>query len=159
MNWHHVASCHYHLLLYRSFTLLLYIVEGNVSLFYESFSLAAWVEMFFFFSWRDSPPSGPWSSPHSREFLWFLDHTQWHNTVGRTPLDEWSAGHRDLYLETHNTHNRQTSMPLHGIRTHDLSMWVAVDLHLRPGHWDQHELRCTILISAHKTYEISVNQK
>ena len=48
MNWHHVASCHYHLLLYRSFTLLLYIVEGNFSLFYESFSLAAWVEMFFF---------------------------------------------------------------------------------------------------------------
>ena len=32
-------------------------------------------------------------------------------TVGRTPLDEWSAHRRDLYLTTHNTHNRQTSMP------------------------------------------------
>ena len=31
-------------------------------------------------------------------------------TVGRTPLDEWSARRRDLYLTTHNTHNRQTSM-------------------------------------------------
>ena len=31
--------------------------------------------------------------------------------VGRTPLDEWSARRRDLYLTTHNTHNRQTSMP------------------------------------------------
>jgi hypothetical protein len=41
----------------------------------------------------------------------FLDHTQWHTTVGRTPLDEWSAHCRDLYLKTHNTHNRQTSMP------------------------------------------------
>ena len=44
-------------------------------------------------------------------FLRFLDHTQRRNTVGRTPLDEWSARRRDLYLTTHNTHNRQTSMP------------------------------------------------
>jgi hypothetical protein len=33
-----------------------------------------------------------------------------HTTLGRTPLDEWSARRRDLYLTTHNTHNRQTSM-------------------------------------------------
>jgi hypothetical protein len=32
-------------------------------------------------------------------------------TVSRTPLDEWSACRRDLYLTTHNIHNRQTSMP------------------------------------------------
>ena len=41
----------------------------------------------------------------------FLDHTQRRSTVGRTPLDKWSAHNRDLYLTTHNTHNRQTSMP------------------------------------------------
>ena len=52
------------------------------------------------------PPSGP-GPPHSRGFL---DHTQRRATVGRTPLDEWSACHRDLYLTTHNIHNRQTSM-------------------------------------------------
>ena len=40
----------------------------------------------------------------------FLYHTR-HTTVGRTPLDEWSACRRDLYLTTHNTYNRQTSMP------------------------------------------------
>ena len=34
-----------------------------------------------------------------------------HNTVGRTPLDEWPARRRDPYLTTHNIHNRQTSMP------------------------------------------------
>jgi len=34
-----------------------------------------------------------------------------HNTVARTPLDEWSDRRRDLYLTTHNTHDRQTSMP------------------------------------------------
>jgi hypothetical protein len=32
-----------------------------------------------------------------------------HTTIGRTPLDEWSARRRDLYLTTHNTHKRQTS--------------------------------------------------
>jgi hypothetical protein len=41
-------------------------------------------------------------------FFRFPDHTQWHTTVGRTPLDEWSACCRDFYL---TTHNRQTSMP------------------------------------------------
>ena len=44
-------------------------------------------------------------------FLRFLYHTQRRIIVGRTPLDEWSAPRRDLYLTTHNTHNRQTSMP------------------------------------------------
>ena len=43
-------------------------------------------------------------------FLMFLDHTQRRTTVGRTPLDEWSAHRRDLCLTTHDTHNRQISM-------------------------------------------------
>jgi hypothetical protein len=38
----------------------------------------------------------------------FLYHTQGRTTVGRTPLDEWSVCRRDLYLTTHNTHNRHT---------------------------------------------------
>jgi hypothetical protein len=33
------------------------------------------------------------------------------DTRGRSPLDEWSARRRDLYLKTHDTHNRQTPMP------------------------------------------------
>ena len=61
---------------------------------------------FFFLLWRCDPTRVMASS-----FLMFLDHTQWRTTVGRTPLDEWSARRRDLYLTTHNTHNRQTSMP------------------------------------------------
>ena len=59
-----------------------------------------------FFLWRWNPTRVMASS-----FLRFLDHTQRRITVGRTPLDEWSARRRDLYLTTHNTHNRQTSMP------------------------------------------------
>ena len=76
---------------------------------------------------------------HEDFFLWFLDHTLRHTTVGRTPLDEWSHRRRDLYLTTHNTHYRQTSMPPGGIRTHDLSRRLAVDLGLRPrDHWEGH---------------------
>jgi len=43
-------------------------------------------------------------------FMRFLDDTQRHITVGRTHLDECSARRRDLYLTTHNTHYRQTSI-------------------------------------------------
>jgi len=60
----------------------------------------------FFPLWRCGPTRAMASS-----FFRFLDHTQRHITVGRTPLDEWSARRRDLYLTTHNTRNRQTSMP------------------------------------------------
>jgi hypothetical protein len=61
------------------------------------------------FLWRCDPTRVMASS-----FLRFLDYTQRRTTVGRTPLDEWSARRRDLYLTTHNTHNRQTSVPLLG---------------------------------------------
>jgi hypothetical protein len=43
-------------------------------------------------------------------FVFSLDHSQTHTTVGGTPLDEGSAGHRDFYLTT-QTLTRQTSMP------------------------------------------------
>ena len=33
------------------------------------------------------------------------------STDGRTPLGEWSARSRDLYLTTHNSHKRQTCIP------------------------------------------------
>ena len=65
----------------------------------------------FFFLWRCDP-----TQVMTSLFLRFLDHTQWCTTVGRTPLDKWSAHCRDLYLKTHNTHNRQTSMPPVGFK-------------------------------------------
>ena len=63
------------------------------------------MSLFLCFLWLRDPTRAMASS-----FLRFLDHTQRRTTVGRTPLDEWSARHRDLYLTTHNTHNRQTPM-------------------------------------------------
>jgi len=50
-------------------------------------------------------------APHwarASSFTRFLDHTQRCTTVGRTPLNEWSARRRDLYLTTHNTQNRHS---------------------------------------------------
>ena len=41
----------------------------------------------------------------------FVDHIQWRITICRTPLDERSARLKYLNLTTHNTHDRQTSMP------------------------------------------------
>jgi hypothetical protein len=48
--------------------------------------------------------------PRPRHFKTLHDHTDRHITFGRTPLDEEPARRRDLYLTTHNTHKRQTSM-------------------------------------------------
>ena len=70
-------------------------------------------------------------------FLMFLDHTRRRTTVGRTHLDEWSARRRDLYLTTHDTHNRQISMPPVGFEptisaaAHLLRSWVRIP----PGTW------------------------
>ena len=73
-----------------------------------------------FFFWRNSPK---WATASS--FLRFLDHTQRRTAVGRTPLYEWSARRRDLYLTTHNTHKRQTSMPPAGFEpTIPASEWL-----------------------------------
>jgi hypothetical protein len=49
-----------------------------------------------------------WASSFRRGFM--ITHFR-HTTVGRTPLDEGPARSRDLYLTSHNTHKRQTSMP------------------------------------------------
>ena len=69
-------------------------------------------------------------------FTNFLDQTQWRTTDGRTPLDEWSAHRRYLYLTIHNTQNKH--LCIGGIRTHNLSRRAAADLRLRPrGHLDR----------------------
>jgi hypothetical protein len=72
-------------------------------------------------------------------FLRFRDHTQWHNTDGRTPLDEWSARRRDLYL-TNTQHSQQTNIHAPGgIQTLNPIRRAAADPRLRPlGHWDRH---------------------
>jgi hypothetical protein len=60
---------------------------------------------YYYFLWPCSPAQDMVSS-----FTRVLDHTPRRAPVGRTPPEKWSARRRDLYLITHNTHNRQTSM-------------------------------------------------
>jgi len=53
-------------------------------------------------------------TPVGQGFLIFEDsrsHSVRQSTLGRIPLYEWSARRTDLYLITHNTHNRLTSKP------------------------------------------------
>jgi hypothetical protein len=60
-----------------------------------------------FLSYGSTAPRGPRPPHYSR----FRDHR-----LGRTPLDEWPVRRRDLYLTTHNTRKRQTSMPPAGFK-------------------------------------------
>jgi hypothetical protein len=70
-------------------------------------------------------------------YLHLIAHMR-HTTVGRTPLDEESARRRDLYLTTHNTHNRQRSMPPAGFEPRNPSKRSAADPRLTTlGHWDR----------------------
>ena len=82
-------------------------------------------------------PSGP-GPPHSRGF--YITHNDAPQSVGLlwTPLGEWTALHRDLYLTTYNTYNRQTSMLPVGFEPNNLSRRAPAGLRLRPrGHWDR----------------------
>jgi len=70
-------------------------------------------------------PGGP-GPPHSRGFTITLTHP----TLGRTPLDRWSARRRDLYLTKHNTHEKYWRAG--GIRTRNPGKRAAAEPRLRP---------------------------
>jgi hypothetical protein len=70
------------------------------------YRIVLWVLWCLFVFWRDSTQ---WTRASS--FTRFLDHSQRRTTVGMTPLDEWSARRRDLYLTTHNTTDRHPCPP------------------------------------------------
>jgi hypothetical protein len=69
-----------------------------------------------FFAHGPTVPSGPGPARY-RGFTIILRHT----TLGRTPLDGWSARRRDLYLTTHNTHKRQICVPRVGFESRILA--------------------------------------
>ena len=74
------------------------------------------IYLFYFFLLALQPPLGvvfysPLVGFLASSLARFLDHTHRRATFGRTPLNEWWIRRRDLYLTTHNTHNRQISLP------------------------------------------------
>jgi len=75
-------------------------VERNCVLLELQCQLFACILCLFVYFWRDSPQ---WASSFTR----FLYHTR-RTTVGRTPLDEWSARRRDLPDNTQ--HSQQTDI-------------------------------------------------
>jgi hypothetical protein len=82
-----------------------------------------------------APTASSWPAPHYRGFTITLRHT----TFGTTPLNEWSAWRRDLYLTTHNTYKRQTSTPPAGFEPANPASERPQTHTLRQrGHWDRH---------------------
>ena len=79
-------------------------------------------------------------------FWRFLVYTQIHTTIGRIPQDEGSARRGGLTI--HNNHNRQTSMPLAGLKPAiPASDRPAADPRLRPlDQWESPtSLLCKII--------------
>ena len=85
-----------------------------------------------------SSSSSSWHKSQTRvrasSFSTFLYHTQWHITVGRTPLDEGSARRRQ--------HSQETDFhACRGVWTRNPSKWSDVNPRLRPlGHWDHQQV-------------------
>jgi hypothetical protein len=103
--------------------LVVHLNKSNVS-------VNTWYTVIIFYCTTVS--SGP-QLPHYLGFMITLKHT----TLTTTLMDECSVQHRDLYLTTHNIHNRQAPMPPSGIQTRKPSKRAAVDPHFRPcSHWD-----------------------
>jgi len=85
--------------------------------------------------WRNSPPppSGP-RPPYFRGFMITLRHS----TVGRNPLDEWSARRKCLYLSSTQHHNRHTFMSPAGFEPTVAKSKRSQTRRLRPhGRWDR----------------------
>ena len=81
------------------------------------------VQIFFYLAQQSPPPPSSGPGPTGRPpFTKFLDHTQRRTAVGSTPLEEWPARCRDLYL-INNTHIKH--LCLGGIRIHHLSRRAA----------------------------------
>ena len=80
-----------------------------------------------------------------------------HATLGRTPLVERSSRHRDLYLITHNTQKRQTSMLPPRFELNP-SKRAAADPRLRTrGHWDRHMLKFSTKFGSKKASQVESN--
>jgi len=102
------------------------------------------IENLYLVTWSDSKlvhictvMNVQWAS----SFTKFLDHIR-HTTVGRSPLGEWSARRRDLYLTTHNTHSRQTSTWQHTTLTTDRPL---------PDN-TQHSQKTDLYLTTHNTH-------
>jgi hypothetical protein len=117
------------------------ITSINFSWHYSDKILVAIKTFLLLLVWHNCP-----TRARAASLLRFVCHTQWHNTIGRTPTDGWSARRRNLYLTTHTlTHERQISM------TRNPNKRSAADPRLRQlGHRDRP--RRLLLLLKYKRY-------
>jgi len=113
--------------------------------------------MNFFFLGTTVPP---WARASS--FTRFIYHTQQCTTVHRKTLDEWPAHHRDLYLTTHNTHNRQTFMPPLGFEpTISAGEWPQTEALDRAangiGNMNISQLKYVLILEHSLTFELNTD--
>ena len=105
------------------------------------------VELEVFYFHGATAPSGP-GPPHHRGFTITLRLT----TLGRTPLYEWPARRRDLYLITHNTHKRETSVPPAAFEPTIPASERPLTHAFRPrGHWDRRSWKLVLLNASYFT--------
>ena len=111
----------------------------------NGYSLKLHCETINFFSLRlNSSNYSLWAN--CRGFLLQLISLNVTHTLGRGPLDEGSTRHRNFYMEKHNNHPRQTSIPRE-IRNRTPSKRAAKEPHLRPrGHRDHLKKILTIYL-------------
>jgi hypothetical protein len=108
--------------------------------------------------------------PAARRGLWplcitrFLYHTHRRTTVVKTPLDEWSARRRDLYLTIHNAHNKHPCPPVGfeptiavGERPYTYALCRAAT-GTGPGEFLSVFLLCKLAVIVHWTERISARR-
>ena len=103
-SWWWAVSCPKHVETYYKWNIYLLAASSWCSYLSLQFNVLITI----FLTWRNSPQ---WAKASSLSRMITLRHT----TLDRTAVDEWSARRRDLYMTTHNSYNRQTSMPTAGL--------------------------------------------
>jgi len=78
---------------------------------YVCVCVCVYIYIYIYFFFWDSAAAPSWSGlPHSRRFTITLRHT----TLGKTPMDGWSARRRDLCLTIHIRYQTKASLHLAG---------------------------------------------
>jgi hypothetical protein len=100
----------------------------------------------FFFYWRCGP-----TRARASLLMRFLDQTR-RTTVGRTPLDEWSARRRDLWQQTTHTTDRHPRARWDSNSQSQQANTHALD---RAATWTGHPIK----IICHNSVPVSITNK
>ena len=124
----------------------------NIPQFQQEFTKDVWYSIFSLL-WRYSP-----TRTRAASFLRFLDHNQWHTTVGSSYKQGIGPSHRPLPQNTQHSQETDIHAP-GGIRTNNTNKRSAADPRLRPlCHWDQQHSMCLSKIIISILYLLNKSQ-